>query len=202
MRVNRFLLPLVALVALLGTILLAQATGLWLTNGRTAISTTHMTVDDIKGWMTLQQVIDGIPMAHDELYALAGIPADVPPTTALKDLESFISVTTLRARLAEHMGTPVTSTNAGQSSPTVSGTPGASITPTGSSNGQVLPADQIKGRMTLREVSDQCAVPFEQLLASLKLPATTNEGTAIKDLVSAGTLTDVTEVQKAVAALQ
>ncbi len=196
MRVNRFLLPLVVLVALLGTIAIAQVAGGWSTNGRTSVNTTQLTPDDIKGWMTLQQLIDGLPITHDELYALAGIPTDISPATALKDLESFISVTTLRERLAERMGTP----SVGQGNLTPSVTPAVTSTP--ASGSQVLPADQIKGRMTLREVSEQCAVSFEQLLASLHLPATTSGETTVKDLIGAGTLADVTVVQKAVATLQ
>ena len=65
-----------------------------------------------------------------------------------------------------------------------------------------LTADQIKGRMTLREVADQCAVPFDQLLAALNLPPDTDANVAIKDLISQGTLSEVTMVKDAVAKLQ
>ena len=69
---------------------------------------------------------------------------------------------------------------------------GTGLGPTPLPPGQVLPADQIKGRMTLREVSDQCAVPLDQLLAALNLPPILIRMWRIKDLISQGTLSDVT----------
>jgi hypothetical protein len=57
---------------------------------------------------------------------------------------------------------------------------GTGVGPTPLPPGQVLPADQIKGRMTLREVAEQCAVPLDQLLAALNLPTTTDSDVAIK----------------------
>ncbi len=88
---------------------------------------------------------------------------------------------------------PITGTHSGD---------GTGLGPTPLPPGQVLPADQIKGRMTLREVSEQCAVPLDQLLAALNLPSDTDPNVAIKDLISQGTLSDVTVVKDAVAKLQ
>jgi hypothetical protein len=68
--------------------------------------------------------------------------------------------------------------------------------------GQVLPADQIKGRLTQREVSDQCAVPLNQLLAALSLPPDTNPNIALKDLANTGKIGEVIAVKDAVAKLQ
>jgi hypothetical protein len=65
-----------------------------------------------------------------------------------------------------------------------------------------LPADQIKGRMTLREVSEQCAVDLDALRTALKLPQDTDPDTQIKALIEEGDLDEVTQVQEAVAALQ
>jgi hypothetical protein len=251
MRVNRFVLPIVMMVALLGTALVAQAAGLWSTSGRDATNLANMTPADVKGWMTLQQVMDGIGIAQAELYPLASIPMEVPPSTALKDLEPLVpdfSVTTLRDKLtawASASNPPASSLSAPAAGGTAAagGTPepagatpvppessGATATPqpaaavttaplaspthvAGSGDGtgtgptplpagQILPANQIKGKLTLQQVSDQCAVPLEALLTELGLPATTNPNTALKDLVSQGALTEVTQVQTAVAKLQ
>jgi hypothetical protein len=68
--------------------------------------------------------------------------------------------------------------------------------------GQVLPADQIKGRMTLREVSEQCAVPLEKILEALKLPAGTDPDAAVKDLVAQGVFAELEILRLAVADLQ
>ncbi len=232
MRVNRFLVPGLLVAALLGTALVAQAAGLWSTSGRDAVDVTHMTPADIKGWMTLQQVIDGEGVSQAELYALAGVPADVSTSTALKDMEALVpdfSVETLRENLTAWaagpaeaggepapVGTIVTSTAAPTPTPDAAALAEPTATPThvpGSSAGtgteptplpagQILPANQIKGKMTLEQVSQQCAVPLEALLKELGLPAATNPDTAIKDLVSQEILSEVTQVQTAVAKLQ
>jgi hypothetical protein len=224
MRVNRFLMPLIVIVALLGTTFIAQAAGFWSTSGKDSIDLENMTSADIKGWMTLQQVMDGLQISKEELYAAGGIPLDVPTETALKELEGLVpgfEISVLRDKFAvpvnpieplapiaptplpQPTATPIATVTHTQS---ITGTQhtgdGAGLGPTPLPPGQVLPADQIKGRMTLREVADQCAVPLDQLLSALNLPPDTNPNVALKDLINAGTLAEVTAVKDAVAKLQ
>ena len=219
MRVNRFLMPAIVIAALLGTTFIAQAAGFWSTSGRDAIDMGSMSAADIKGWMTLQQVMDGLKISKEELYAIGGVPLDVSPDTALKDLEGIVpdfEISTLRDKLAAPANpaappapielTPLpqpTATPQPESTPvhTHSGD-GTGIGPMPLPPGQILPADQIKGRMTLREVVDQCAVPLDQLLAALNLPPDTDPNLAIRDLISQGKLSEVTVVKDAVAKLQ
>ncbi len=78
----------------------------------------------------------------------------------------------------------------------------SSLSPTPLPAGQILPADQIKGKLTLRQVSEQCMVSLDALLTELELPTATDSDTAIKDLVAQGALTGVAQVQSAVAKLQ
>ncbi len=102
MRVNRYLPPILVMVALLAPVAIAQAAGVWSTGGRTAVNVATLKPADIKGWMTLQQVIDGLGISQEQLYAVAHVPADVPPSTALKDLEPLIpdfSISVLRTDL-------------------------------------------------------------------------------------------------------
>ena len=227
MRVNRFLMPIIVIVALLGTTFVAQAVGFWSTSGKDSIDLENMTSADIKGWMTLQQVMDGLKISKEELYAVGGIPLDIPAETALKELDGIVpdfEISTLREKLAA----PANSIEPAARIEPIKPTPQPTATPqpestavhtqpitgtqhTGDSTGlgpiplppgQVLPTDQIKGRMTLREVSDQCAVPIDQLLATLNLPANTDPNVAIKDLINAGTLNEVTAVKDAVAKLR
>ncbi|MBI5878058.1 MAG: hypothetical protein HZB53_10420 [Chloroflexi bacterium] len=227
MRIHPFFLPILMIVSVLGSIVLAQASGNWTTSGRTAIDPNTMTTADIKGWMTLQQVMDGLRLSPPDLYAAAGVPADVAPSTALKDLESLapgFSITTLREKLtaagsaATIPAAPVAATAAASTAaPTAipvataipAATPAADHAATGTGAGptplppgQVLAAKDIKGRMTLNEVAQQCAVPLDALVKGLKLPAGTSPATAIKDPITQGALTDVTDVQKVVEALQ
>ncbi len=238
MRVNPFLIPIIVIAALLGSSLIAQAGGFWATSGRTSVNLDNMTAVDLKGWMTLQQVMDGMKVSKEQLYAAGNIPLDIPLSTALKDLEGIVpdfEVSALREKLgapagyvpeemmsgdhamesmAEPTPTPVpqpTATPIVHTQP-ITGThagpgDGAGSSPTGLGPtplppGQILPADQIKGRMTLREVADQCAVPLDQLLAALNLPADTDPNTGLKDLISSGQIADIDPVRVAVAALQ
>lgn len=237
MRVNPFLVPIIVIAALLGSTLIAQAGGFWSTSGRTSVNLDNLTAVDLKGWMTLQQVMDGMKISKEQLYAAGNIPLDVPTSTALKELEGIVpdfEVSTLREKLGAPAGyvpeemmsgdhdmepmaepkveptptplpqptatpivhtQPITGTHAGDGS-------GTGLGPTPLPPGQILPADQIKGRMTLREVADQCAVPLDKLLAVLNLPADTDPNTGLKDLISSGKIADVDPVRVAVAALQ
>jgi hypothetical protein len=216
MRVHPFFMPILLLVGLLGTTFTAQALGIWSTSGRDTVDVANLKPADLKGWMTLQQVIDGLKISQSDLYALAGIPADTSTDSALKDLEAIISVTTLREKLTAYTNGTTTlalATPTPIATPKPTGVVGATATakaaagethatPTPLPSGLVLPADQIKGKNTLKEVSEQCQVPLDKILAGLKLDPQTDPNTAIKDLISSGKLTEVTDVQKIVAELQ
>jgi hypothetical protein len=109
MKVNRYLVPILLIVALLGTVGIAQLTGRWATSGRGAIMTNAAGNPDpagIKGWMTLEMVSETYGLPLDELYARLGIPADVPPGTELKSLGSLIpgweGIKTVRAVVQEY----------------------------------------------------------------------------------------------------
>jgi hypothetical protein len=90
MRVNKFLLPLFGVVPMVTIVLIAQLTGTWSTSGRATVDMASMKPEDIKGWMTWQEVSDGFGIPLDELYALTGVPNDIPPTTAMKDMEGLL----------------------------------------------------------------------------------------------------------------
>jgi len=226
MRINPFWMPILLIVALFGTVFTAQAMGQWSISGRGSVDMTKLAPAHIKGWMTLQQVIDGIGISQKDLYEIGGIPAGTAPTQALKDLETVVSVTTLRDRLTAKLGgtsstttgaepgvvsqaaaTPAPATPLSSSAPAQVATPSVDktathVTPTPLPAGQILSADQIKGKMTLRQVSDECAVPLDKLLTGLRLAPDTDPNTAIKDLVSQGKIAEVTDVQKVVQVLQ
>lgn len=124
--VNRWLLPALAIVIFFGGIGIAQATGSFVTSGRTmgagerpggagagggsgsgsgaAVAAGSLTPESVKGWMTVQQAADGLGMPVADLVALIAPPAGVvvTPETPLKELESLVpgfSLAELRARL-------------------------------------------------------------------------------------------------------
>lgn len=225
MRVNPIFVPLLFGFVLFGTVFGSQQLGLWSVTGRTAVNVANMTAADLKGWMTLTDVMTGIKISKPELYDLMKIPADVPETAALKDLEKIVpgfETSTLRdaltARgaaapaliaptavaptpLAPAIQATVRITGTGALSATHATDDGTRPTPTALPPGVTLTVDQIKGSMTLRQVSEQTGVPLGAILEALKLPADAGVDTALKDLISAGKLTEVTQVRDAVTRL-
>lgn len=226
MRVNPFFMPMIIIVALFATVFTAQAMGQWSTSGKTAIDMTKLTPADIKGWMTIQDVIDGLKVPPEWVYQAGKIPADVPATTAMKDLEKLVpgfETSLIRDELTKKLSNasapaseapaPAVATPTPVATPKPTGVVGATATarattgevhatPTPLPAGQAMPADQIKGKHTLKEVSDLCMVPVDKILAGLKLDPKTDPHTTIKDLISAGKITEATDVQKVVAELQ
>lgn len=237
MRVHPLLVPILFVVAFLGTVAVAQSAGLWSTSGRTSVNLSQLAPADVKGWMTLQQVAEGFGLSQAELYALVNLPADVPASTALKDVEKLapgFEVSTLREALEARGSAPAlptpqptdvsapltptpaptdvaapstpTPASAGQNQPQNKAgggsNAGAHVTPTPPPAGAVLPGSEIKGRMSLREISDLCAVPLDALLAALNLPAGANTDAPIRELVSQGQIPSLSAAQEAVTALQ
>jgi hypothetical protein len=119
-RVNRWLMPVVALALFFGTVLAAQVSGTWVTSGRGVVAGAgsgagsgagqgggaggtggsgqvvpaagSLGSADLKGWMTLQQAADGLGMPLADLVALIAPPAGVTLTgeTAFKDVEGLV----------------------------------------------------------------------------------------------------------------
>lgn len=106
MRVNKFFLPLFGVVPMVAMVLIAQLTGNWSTSGRATVDMASMKPEDIKGWMTWQEVSDGFGIPLDELYALSDVPKDIPPTTAMKDMEGLLDgfeTTTVREVVTSYL---------------------------------------------------------------------------------------------------
>ncbi len=63
---------------------------------------------DIKGWMSIQQVLDAYPVTKDALYARFDIPADIPTATGLGELKEggigSMEIPELRAWIDEVAG--------------------------------------------------------------------------------------------------
>jgi hypothetical protein len=103
MVTRRLVIPLVAIVLLLGSVPVGQAFGWWQTTGQVLTTLPSATVEDIKGSSTLSQVSATFGIPQDELYKLLGLPADISPETKLKDLESYNEVTAVREKVAAYL---------------------------------------------------------------------------------------------------
>ncbi len=105
MRVNPFVYGVVVLVVFFALIGGAKAAGVWSVSGKMTgtgekIVPTGANVDEIKGWMTLNDVSAayGVPVA--DILAAFDLPADTAGTAQLKTLESdTFSVVNLRTWL-------------------------------------------------------------------------------------------------------
>jgi len=211
MRINKYLMPLTVLIVLLGTVLVARAAGYWQTSGRDMIDPDQpLTSADIKGWMPLEYVSDGLGIAPETLYQLLGIPEGTPLGTPLKDLEEVIEVSEVRTIIGAYLGeltpgpeaapaaTPAETEHVPGTGDGAAG--GAGLTPLPA--GEVLAASEIKGWMTLRQVGEQCGVPLEELKAELGLPDGVSPDAALRDLRAQVDGFEVELVREVVTALQ
>ncbi len=93
MKVSLWVSPIVSAVVLFGSVGVATITGDWVTGGREqVVQGTQLSVDAIKGWMTLQQAADGLGIPVATVIELIGVPeaAGLAPSTAFKEVESVV----------------------------------------------------------------------------------------------------------------
>ncbi len=206
-RVNKYLVPALAVVALFGSVWVAKAAGAWQVSGRGQVLLDEDGQADplgIKGWMTLHDVseIYGVPLAV--VYEMIEAGPEIPPETALKDLEKLVpgmEVSAVRAGVAAYqdgLWTPVggqhgaeTSEQPPQPTPTPEHVPLGSGEGRGEGSGEGfslpqdgsrLAASEIRGRMTLQEVVDHCRVPLQVLIDEIGLPDDIDAGLGMREL--------------------
>lgn len=229
MRVNKWFVPVLAVALLLGTVGVAQATGWWIVSGKSMVDVQNMTSSaDIKGWMTFEQIAAGFGMETSTLYAELGLPADLPPETALKEMESVVpgfEVSTVRDVIDAYLGEDGTAADSAEREvaqpapqPTTAPTAEPSPTPvavdhvpvgdgsgtgdaTGSGPAAPTSAVEIKGRHTLQQIADSTGISLDDLLAALALPADTDPNVEVRSLVEGGAIAEVETIRTAVTAL-
>jgi len=92
-KVNKYLMPFLAIAMLLGSIAVAQAMNSWIT-----VSTATTTIEGVSrpdpagimGSMSLQYVSDTYGISLGQLYTMIGLPATQDPKATLKSLKSVI----------------------------------------------------------------------------------------------------------------
>lgn len=199
-RINGYLMPVLAVLALLGSVWIAKAAGAWQTSGRDQVMLDESGQPDpvgIKGWMTLAGVSEDYGVPLDALYTMIGAAPDLPADTPLKELEGFVpgfSVSTVRAGVAAYLD--------GSWSPAdgpyvVTEGEGEVATPQPEETGGRLPASEIKGGMTLQEVIEECQVPLDYLRTELGLPVDVDTGLALRNVAESLGI-EVTVVRDAV----
>lgn len=113
MRVNKFVLPIAGVLLIVATIGGAMATGHWVTSGRqltqALIEKGELSAEDIKGWMTLEQISQWYGVPLDYLSGRLGISTEKAAQVAAKDLEDIIpdfETSDLREIVAEYLEAP------------------------------------------------------------------------------------------------
>lgn len=93
MKVNPFIYGLLVLVLFFGVIGGAKAAGIWSVSGKLnasgeKVAPTGTNVDEIKGWMTLDDISAAYSVPVAEILAAFDLPADTPGGAQIKTLES------------------------------------------------------------------------------------------------------------------
>jgi hypothetical protein len=111
-RVNIFLYMMVGLILFFGSCEGARIAGWWSTSGKISVTGETITATgadpaEIRGFMTIQEVLKAYNVTWEEFYKKFNLPLDTELTSPLKTLEkksADFSVTKLRDWLAERRG--------------------------------------------------------------------------------------------------
>ena len=109
MKVNPFIYGILILVIFFGVIGGAKSAGVWSVSGKLDASGEKLTPsgqnpDEIKGWMTLDEIAAAYRIPTAEILAAFGLPADTPGASQIKTLESdTFSPANLRVWLKERL---------------------------------------------------------------------------------------------------
>ena len=110
-RIPPFAYGILVIAVFAGVVGIGMASGTFQTSGRTTAGGERVapqgdSVAEIKGWMAVGDVAAAWSVPVPDILAAFDLPADTPPATALKDLESdLFSVTALRDWLEARGGT-------------------------------------------------------------------------------------------------
>lgn len=105
---------LLSVVLITGTVKAAQVAGLWSTSGKVdakgnQITATGTDPNEIKGWMTMGEVLTAYKLDKVEVYQAFGIAGDLSETTQLKDIEKVapsFNLSALRNWITEKVKAP------------------------------------------------------------------------------------------------
>ena len=144
-----------------GMIGVSQATGHWRTKPEMvsfANASGRLDPDQMRGWMTLAEISAGYGIPLDQLYARAGLPKQVAPGTRLNQVARTYSVAFEPDQMREVIRGFLGQAQSGKSSVSMQGK-------SSHSNGD----QEVRGFMTLNEISLKTGVPKDWLLKRLEL---------------------------------
>lgn len=147
----------------------------------------RLSADNIRGWMTLEEISRGYGVPLSQLYRAAGIPDRVPPGTRLNMVAGEYGVDfspeKLRRLIAAYLAGEPLDASAAQSAPATASRGAFSVqagkagkaAPAAAKSGYVREhtpgaGPDIRGFMTLNEIELNTGVPRDYLLKALGLP--------------------------------
>lgn len=214
-RITPPVFALVGLVLFLGVVQIAGAADWWSTSGKTTgggeqVALTGSNPDEVKGWVTIKDLLATYKIPKEEFYARWNLPADLSTDKQMKDLEKInpeFSTAALREWLTQRARGSTTPAPLGTVAPSGSPTqtPQSALTqPTttavvqrtplsGRTEGTPSPGAQktplpgetptdIKGSTTIAEVLRTYSVPKDEFYAKWKLPSDLSSDKQLKDL--------------------
>jgi len=91
---DKTLKPLAVIIAVIiiffGGIGITKIIGIYETTPAPITSNSKITVDEIKGYMTIENVATGLNMELDEVYKKLNIPTTIPKETRLKEISNYL----------------------------------------------------------------------------------------------------------------
>lgn len=186
MRVNRWIVPVVAIVVMLGSVAGAQIGGWWQTSGTELVTIEDVSPEDIRGSSTLGDLAVAFDIPMGELFSILGIEGSYSKDTKLKDLTDIVEVGVARGLIAQHLGIPweiKEHDDFDEEAELAPATPAQTSSGGATGEGEVtLAGADIKGRMTLAEVSEGANIPLEYLYQELSLNEEIPATMALKDI--------------------
>jgi polyferredoxin len=146
------------IVGLFGMIGVSQLTGSWQTRPQRISlmdSSGKLDPENIRGWMTLQEISQGYGIPINRLYAISGIPAKVPPQARLNTIAREYKVDFEPEALR------------GVVRGLLTGEPVKKAAKKKQHSGR---EPEVRGFMTLNEIALKTGVPKDYLVKTLKLP--------------------------------
>lgn len=97
MRISKYLYGFLVIAFLLGGIGIAKATDNWQVSYKvnpdgSEIELTGESVDEIKGFMSIEEIIIAYNLDKDGLYEYLGFSSDLPTSTLVKDIKSVTGI--------------------------------------------------------------------------------------------------------------
>jgi len=185
---KKIISPLVILILVFtlffGGIFVTQRLG-WYSNVAAPLKEGEtLTIEAIRGFMTLSDVATGLKMDIKDLYTKLEIPESVPPTTKFKELSTFVpGMTDEKAKeiLEKDPGKPISQ----ESKPSEA----SYVEEVGSHEWLAEPPKEptkepviLKGYMPLSDIAKILNISMEELYLRLKLPSTIPPSTILKQV--------------------